>query len=90
MYDGAGLLVETHEDGGDEPVWQVFKTPLWRSAIELDTNTMPQPRLERDLSFGVMQFLNLFGRRRWQIKIVHGSGIAIAAHAADCIQLFVI
>jgi hypothetical protein len=36
----AGLLVETREDGADKPVCHLFKTPLWRSVLNLDTNHM--------------------------------------------------
>ncbi|WP_096176308.1 hypothetical protein [Cohaesibacter sp. ES.047] len=39
----AGLLVETREEGGSKPVCHVFKTPLWRSAINLDTDNMLRP-----------------------------------------------
>ena len=36
----AGLLVETREDAVDKKVCHVFKTPLWRSALNLDTDSM--------------------------------------------------
>jgi hypothetical protein len=39
----AGLLIETREDRGDEQVRHLFKTPLWRSALNLDTDSMLQP-----------------------------------------------
>ncbi|SFP14795.1 hypothetical protein SAMN04488056_12425 [Cohaesibacter marisflavi] len=39
----AGLLVETREEGGSKQICHVFKTPLWRSAINLDTDNMLRP-----------------------------------------------
>ncbi|PHP65409.1 hypothetical protein CSC94_18790 [Zhengella mangrovi] len=39
----AGLLVETREDNVGNQVCHVFKTPLWRSAIKLDTDEMLRP-----------------------------------------------
>lgn len=33
----AGLLVKTHEERAGNHVHHVFKTPLWRSALKLDT-----------------------------------------------------
>ena len=39
----AGLLIETREDGADKHVCHVFKTPLWRSALKLDTDDMLRP-----------------------------------------------
>jgi hypothetical protein len=39
----AGLLIETREDGAGKQVCHVFKTPLWRSALKLDTDDMLQP-----------------------------------------------
>ncbi len=38
----AGLLVEKREEGGSKQICHVFKTPLWRSAIKLDTDNMLQ------------------------------------------------
>lgn len=39
----AGLLMETREDGPGKHVCRVFKTPLWRSALKLDTDDMLRP-----------------------------------------------
>ncbi len=39
----AGLLIETREDGVGKQVCHVFKTPLWRSALKLDTDNMLRP-----------------------------------------------
>lgn len=39
----AGLLVETREYGPGTHVCHVFKTPLWRSALKLDTDNMLRP-----------------------------------------------
>jgi hypothetical protein len=39
----AGLLIETREDGAGKQVCHVFKTPLWRSALKLDTDDMLKP-----------------------------------------------
>ena len=39
----AGLLSETREERGGKHVHHVFKTPLWRSALKLDTDGMLQP-----------------------------------------------
>jgi len=39
----AGLLMETREDGPGKHVCHVFKTPLWRSALKLDTDDMLRP-----------------------------------------------
>ena len=39
----AGLLIETREDGAGKQVSHVFKTPLWRSALKLDTDDMLKP-----------------------------------------------
>ncbi|MFK7945282.1 MAG: hypothetical protein AB8B85_20530 [Paracoccaceae bacterium] len=39
----AGLLIETREDGASRHVCHVFKTPLWRSALKLDTDDMLRP-----------------------------------------------
>lgn len=39
----AGLLVETREDSAGKHVCHVFKTPLWRSALKLDTDDMLRP-----------------------------------------------
>lgn len=39
----AGLLVQTLEDRGDKHLHHVFKTPLWRSAMKLDTDHMLRP-----------------------------------------------
>jgi hypothetical protein len=36
----AGLLVQTREERGTKHVHHVFKTPLWRSALKLDTDDM--------------------------------------------------
>lgn len=41
----AGLLVQTREERGGKHVHHVFKTPLWRSALTLDTDDMLQPFL---------------------------------------------
>ena len=40
----ARLLTEAREDNSDPKVCHVFKTPLWRSALTLDTDGMLQPR----------------------------------------------
>ena len=39
----AGLLTEIREDGAGRPVCHLFKTPLWRSALKLDTDDMLRP-----------------------------------------------
>ena len=39
----AGLLIETCEDGAGIQVRHVFKTPLWRSALNLETDVMLRP-----------------------------------------------
>lgn len=39
----AGLLAETREDFEGKHIHHVFKTPLWRSAMTLDTDGMLQP-----------------------------------------------
>jgi hypothetical protein len=39
----AGLLIETREDIAGNQVCHVFKTPLWRSALKLDTDDMLRP-----------------------------------------------
>ena len=39
----AGLLKETREHSAGQQVCHVFKTPLWRSAIKLDTDNMLRP-----------------------------------------------
>jgi len=39
----AGLLTETRENAPGKPVTHVFKTPLWRSALKLDTDDMLRP-----------------------------------------------
>jgi hypothetical protein len=39
----AGLLMETREDSVGQHVCHVFKTPLWRSALKLDTDDMLRP-----------------------------------------------
>ena len=39
----AGLLAETREVRDDKHVHHVFKTPLWRSALKLDTDDMLRP-----------------------------------------------
>ena len=39
----AGLLVETREEDGNKPLCHVFKTPLWRSSIKLETDNLLQP-----------------------------------------------
>jgi hypothetical protein len=38
----AGLLVQTREERGTKHVHHVFKTPLWRSALKLDTDYILQ------------------------------------------------
>lgn len=38
----SGLLVETEERGATRSTHHVFKTPLWRSALRLDTDRMLQ------------------------------------------------
>jgi hypothetical protein len=40
----AGLLVQTREERAGKHVHHVFKTPLWRSALKLDTDHMLRPR----------------------------------------------
>jgi hypothetical protein len=35
--------METRKDDGSKHVCHVFKTPLWRSAIKLDTDDMLRP-----------------------------------------------
>ena len=39
----AGLLVQTRESRDGKDVHHIFKTPLWRSALKLDTDGMLQP-----------------------------------------------
>ena len=39
----AGLLVQTSEQSDNVPVRHVFKTPLWRRALKLDTDDMLRP-----------------------------------------------
>ena len=39
----AGLLVQTREEREGKHIHHVFKTPLWRSAMKLDTDGMLQP-----------------------------------------------
>ena len=39
----AGLLMETREENAEKYVCHVFKTPLWSSALKLDTDNMLQP-----------------------------------------------
>ena len=39
----AGLLVQTREERKGKHIHHVFKTPLWRSAMKLDTDGMLQP-----------------------------------------------
>jgi len=39
----AGLLVQTREEREGKHIHHVFKTPLWRSALKLDTDRMLQP-----------------------------------------------
>jgi hypothetical protein len=39
----AELLVETREEHAGKHIHHVFKTPLWRSALRLDTDDMLQP-----------------------------------------------
>jgi len=39
----AGLLVQTREERRAQHVHHVFKTPLWRSSLKLDTDYMLQP-----------------------------------------------
>lgn len=41
----AGLLVETREHSPGKHVCHVFKTPLWRSVLKLDTDAMLKPIL---------------------------------------------
>ena len=36
----AGLLVQTQEERERKHIHHVFKTPLWRSALKLDTDDM--------------------------------------------------
>lgn len=38
-----GILVQTREEREAEHVHHVFKTPLWRSAMKLDTDDMLRP-----------------------------------------------
>ncbi len=40
----AGLLTEAREDNSDPKMCHVFKAPLWRSVLSLDTDDMLQPR----------------------------------------------
>jgi hypothetical protein len=42
-HEWAGLLVETREEREGKHVHHVFKTPLWRSAMTLDTDDMLLP-----------------------------------------------
>lgn len=35
--------METREDGAGKHVHHVFKTPLWRSVLHLDTDEMLRP-----------------------------------------------
>ncbi|MGY3436784.1 MULTISPECIES: hypothetical protein [unclassified Marinovum] len=39
----AGLLIESREDAVGKTACHVFKTPLWRSALHLDTDDMLRP-----------------------------------------------
>lgn len=39
----AGLFVESRDNGPGKHDCRVFKTPLWRSALKLDTDEMLQP-----------------------------------------------
>ena len=39
----AGLLIGSREDGAGKQARHVFKTPLWRSSLELDTDDMLRP-----------------------------------------------
>lgn len=39
----AGFLIESREDGPGNHVCHVFKSPLWRSVLKLDTNDMLRP-----------------------------------------------
>jgi len=39
----AGMLMEIREDSVGKHVCHVFKTPLWRSALKLDTDNMLRP-----------------------------------------------
>ena len=39
----AGLLAQTAEERGGKHIHHVFKTPLWRSALRLDTDNVLQP-----------------------------------------------
>ncbi|SLN77898.1 hypothetical protein [Roseisalinus antarcticus] len=39
----AGLLIETDEERAGKHVHHIFKTPLWRSALNLDIDGMLQP-----------------------------------------------
>jgi hypothetical protein len=39
----AGLLVQVAEDRQGKPLHHVFKTPLWRSVMKLDTDHLLQP-----------------------------------------------
>lgn len=43
-YSKAGLLVQTLEEREGKVVHHVFKTPLWRSAMKLDTDDRLRPR----------------------------------------------
>jgi hypothetical protein len=39
----AGLLVETRDESAGNHVCHVFKTPLWRSVLTLDTDNILRP-----------------------------------------------
>lgn len=39
----AGLLAETRETHADKHVHHVFKTPLWRNVLKLDTDAILKP-----------------------------------------------
>ncbi|TJZ76864.1 hypothetical protein [Paracoccus hibiscisoli] len=41
----AGLLAQTREERQGKQTYHVFKTPLWRSALKLDTDSMLKPIL---------------------------------------------
>jgi len=41
----AGLVTESRETVDDMPVCYVFKTPLWRSALKLDSDGLLRPRV---------------------------------------------
>ena len=43
LPDLAQSLVQTREEKEGRHVHHVFKTPLWRSALKLDTDDMLQP-----------------------------------------------